>query len=462
MIQAVITGGVLLPLKQLSQDQIQEIQQKLTFENPFEEGKFTYGFRRSQNYLVVPKGFLPELKEILGTISVTEKTTNSPVSFTLKDNFQLRPYQQEAEQKMVEVLKDNHSVLLTAPTSAGKSFSLTSVIQKLKQKTLILAHLSMLIKQMKAEMEQNSNAKVLELTSKTTLDEILNADIILSTFSLLNYNKDLNKTLAEHIGTLVVDETENMISDTRISVLFYLRPKYSIFMSATPSKELMQQTPLLFYFIGNQKINMKVSEEYIITPEVVMLDYRHLRWQSPDDKNRYKSSLWVFYKREKIPNDLAKLAKVWYDTKQGCQWVIIDLTKAQDYMKNLLSAEGIPEEAIAIIRGTTSAKQREKILNQIKEGTVRALIGSKPLSAGVSIGNLSIAYRLMPHSSSDELLIQQIGRLKRYADFKQRQKPVWCDLAISGSLEYGGKRRFAYYKKHYDVRLINLKELIDA
>ena len=462
MVKLTIKGGIEIPKKEISDFLLNTIKGMLTYPNPFDEENDLKGFRETKNMLYVPRNFEKELRKLIPDSKLKPDMINAPTSFELNDEFCLRDYQVNAKTKLMNILSKDHSALLTAETGAGKSYSITAVVQALKQRTLILAHLTMLTHQLKIEMGANSTANIVEITSKTTEQDIMDADILIGTFALLHQNRKLVTILSKHIGTLVIDETENMLSETRLDIVFLLNPSYSIFMSATPSRELLQQTPLLNYFISQNVVKMSVPKEYVITPKVIMLNYTRFDWHSPTNQNWYKKMLWFFLKDSKIALDTCKLVKHYYDTYKGCQWVISDLTRAHKYLKENLIKQGIDEEAIKIISGSTSKKERQRILEGISDGSIKVVLGSAPLSAGVSIPNLNIAYRLIPHSSSDELLTQQIGRLKRYADFKKKYPPLFLDYAIEGSLAYKGKRRYKMYQRTFDTTFIRTEDILNS
>jgi hypothetical protein len=68
----------------------------------------------------------------------------------------------------------------------------------------------------------------------------------------------------------------------------------------------------------------------------------------------------------------------------------------------------------------------------------------------------------MPNSSSEELLRQQSGRLGRMADFKRMQIPIWFDFMISGSLEYGAKKRLGIYRAStLGVQIQKIEEVLN-
>lgn len=409
----------------------EEIHSVLTFPNPFEPLEEFRGYYLDKEYMVVPR-HTPGLTQSKMTL------VSRRININVSSEFTLRPYQVEPAQEIVEYFGGySGECLLRAATGSGKSFSLGYIISQVGQRTLILAHLSMLTDQMYDELSKNLDGDVRILDAKN--QEL--GDVNICTFNYLHSNPDMVDLLTKEIGFVVVDECENLLSKTRLDIYLKLNPKYQLLMSATPTKELTGRTPMIRYLIGNNIVIMEPTTQ--IEPKFVMLDYRDLQFHSPQAKMLYKGALTRFMMSSRIPADVIDLCKELAEL-YGCTWIIIDSLKFQDMMASMLEDCGLSAE---VIRGSTNKKERARILTAIADRQCRFLLASAPLSAGISIPELAFAFRLMPHSSSKELLNQQIGRLKRVAEFKKEQECLWFDLAIEGSLAYNGKDRMRKYKQ---------------
>jgi len=428
------------------------IAQLLTFPNPFEPEEEFLGYSSDGKQMVIPRNTLDTKPEACDVVS-------SKIKVKVDSSFQLRDYQEAPVATMIDTLTGDHAeCLLTAKPGSGKSFTLAFVIEAIKERTLILAHLSMLTVQMAAELSANLKGDVVIIDGSN--QEL--GDVNICTFQYLHTNPEVLYMLSQNIGMVVVDEAENMLSETRMNVFYTLSPKYQLLMTATPSRDLIGRTPMIKYMVGDNVVCME-SDQHVARRHV-MLDYRHLRFMAPTNKMMYKSALTRFFMRSQIPQDTVRLIQELVKG-HGCVWVIVDSLKLQDHIVGLLQLAGLGAE---VIRGATSAKERKRILKAVADKECRVLLGSAPLSAGISIPELGYAFRLMPNSSSHELLIQQEGRLGRQAPFKDHQNSLWFDYAIEGGLAYNGKKRFKFYKELGDCTFgrvetiqAKLKELID-
>ncbi len=426
-----ITGALKLP-------KTEAIRKALTFPNPFDDEKSFKAFFETKTHLIIPRAYPTDLTG--STLSVIDV----PCEYILGSNYTLRDYQSTAKEEIIEYFKDKPygELLLTAQCGAGKSYVLSSIIAGLGQRVLILSHLSMLSTQLSQELKNGLPTAHIEiLSSKSDTNNL--PDIGIATFQLLQ-NAVLLDVIKNHYGIVIVDEAENSFSTSRLRVLFSLRPKYQLFLTATPSKTLLNQTHGLQYLIGNKVVNMTAGDEHSIHTKHLMVDMAPLQWYSPSDPNKYKVSLGKFMLTSGVIHNVCSwVSQLHKGGVQGTIWIIADLAKVQDAMAQELETLGL---SVRIIRGTTSNKKRVEILKEISEGKVSTLIGSAPLAAGISIKELSIGIRLMPNSSSEELLQQQSGRLKRFIEFKTVQNPLWLDFNIPGSLSYGANKRYGIYK----------------
>lgn len=428
-----LTGAHHIPL---TDPQIGQYIQELTFSNPFEPDKDFQAFFRSPTHLIVPRAFTSKPKD--AEVNVVDAQCNIEVA----EGYALRDYQEQAVTEIVDYFGKLQygQLLLTAQTGSGKSYALAGLLARLGKKTLILSHLTILNTQIYNELKGNLVNTSIGIINSST--EAL-PDIAITSYQALAASKDLLQRCADTYSVLCVDEGENAVTSSRLKVIFQLRHKYFIMLTATPTKELVQQTKAVEYVYGDKIVSMSQPEETKVHSNHLMVDYRSLVWNSPIQKNVYKTSLGKFMLRSRILPDMVRLASSFRDIP-GCVWVVVDLSAVKVKLKELLEAEGITTE---IIDASTSAKKRAEILLGISNGTVKCVLGSKPLSAGLSIKELLVGIRLLPSSSSEEELRQSTGRLNRFCEFKKTYTPLWVDFVCEGSLMYGAKLRYKLYQK---------------
>jgi superfamily II DNA or RNA helicase len=442
---AVVTGCIRTPYAK-------ETALDLTYRNPFEPDKEFRAYFMAGDQMLLPRGYPIDLQD------AEVKVVASPATMVTKPGYALRAYQVPAVTGAYNYLSPlaYGQCLISAGTGSGKSYSLAELLSMFNLRTLVLSHLTMLGTQIEQELTQNLDCTIQQLSAKSLGKPL--ADINISSFQLLDSNMELLKYLSDSIGIVVVDEMENAITSSRLKVLFRLRPKYFIYLTATPTRELMQQTSAVEYLYGGKVFYMEPPQDQKVHSQHIMLDYRHMHWDSPANQNMYKSSLHAMYKRAGILRDITRLC-LKLSEGHGTIWIVVDRVKLQAELTSQLEFAGL---TVATINGGTVVKQRQAIMDSIADGKLQILLGSAPLAAGVSIPRLAYGIRLMPNSSSEELLRQQSGRLGRMADFKKHQVPIWFDFAISGSLEYGAKKRLGIYKAStLGVQIQKIEEVLN-
>jgi len=442
---ATVTGCIRLPHNPV-------IAQSLTFRNPFEPDKEFRAYFMANSEMLIPRGYPVELRNPVVDV-------RSPLAdIQTRPGYELRDYQVPAITGAKEYLQglSYGQCLISAGTGSGKSYSLGELLSTLGLRTLVLSHLTMLGTQIEQELVQNLQCSIQQLSAKSLGRPL--ADVNISSFQLLDSNLELLRELADGIGVVVVDEMENAITSSRLKVLFRLKPRYFIFLTATPTRELMQQTAAVEYLYGGRVFYMEPPQDQKVHSRHIMLDYRRIHWDSPMQQNMYKSSLHAMYKRTGLLRDVVMLCQM-LAKGHGTIWIVVDRLKLQEELAGMLTFAGL---STATINGSTSAKQRQAIMNMIAADKLAVLMGSAPLAAGISIPRLAYGIRLMPNSSSEELLRQQSGRLGRMADFKHMQIPIWFDFMISGSLEYGAKKRLGIYRAStLGVQIQKIEEVLN-
>jgi superfamily II DNA or RNA helicase len=444
-----VTGALRIPL---AHPEVQEIRDNLEFTNPFDDTVFKAYFETSKE-LIIPRGYpiaVPEYAK--GWVETSTDIQVTP-------EYLLRPYQIPIVHGIVEYFMglEYGQCLLEAKTGSGKSFSLAGILSVMKCRTLILSHLTMLGDQMLKELTANLGTGAIEVLSAKSIGKPL-PDIAISSFKMLE-NKELLTYISHHYSLVAVDECENAVTRSRLKVLFTLKPQYQIYLTATPSKELVRQTKAVEYLYGGKVFLMEAPEENRVHSKHIMVDFRHLNWEAPSNQMLYKTSLGRFFMRsELLPFIVSTCTQLKRNKVEGTIWIIADLNKFQVQLETRLVKNGL---TVGIINGKTPKKKRDVILKQIDDGELDVLIGSAPLSAGLSIPRLSVGIRAMPNSSSEELLEQQTGRLNRHCNFKDYQIPLWLDFAISGNLLHNARKRFELYKKTtYGALMVKPQALI--
>ena len=132
-------------------------------------------------------------------------------------------------EKALEILKDNHSVLLSLCTGFGKTIIAIYLSCVLKLKTVILCHIQILHKYWKKEFETFTDAKV-QIVDKDTLNpeaDVYIIGILKTSSSTIDFSK---------IGLVIVDELHICTETCFNTTLLKFNPCYLVGLSATPRR----------------------------------------------------------------------------------------------------------------------------------------------------------------------------------------------------------------------------------
>lgn len=127
---------------------------------------------------------------------------------------------------------------LSAPPAAGKTYMAVNLMSKLKQKTLIIVDMRLLIDQFIESITFFSDVKEEEigLISDGKID-IDNKKIIIATAQTLIKKKELYPRLEKEIGFVIVDEVHVASSNTFQELIPQFRPRYQLGLSGSHNRD---------------------------------------------------------------------------------------------------------------------------------------------------------------------------------------------------------------------------------
>ncbi len=178
---------------------------------------------------------------------VVEK--NSQVDFTF--NGSLRGTQNEVVEHIMKKLMETHGGLLQLHTGYGKTTIAIYIASILKLKTLVIVNKSFLMDQWYERIQQFSDATIgIIRQKKVDVDK----DIVLAmlqSLSMCDYDMDL----LNDFDLVIFDEAHHASSKVFSRALFKINPKYTLALSATPTRS-DGLTKVLHWFFGETLIKV--------------------------------------------------------------------------------------------------------------------------------------------------------------------------------------------------------------
>ena len=145
------------------------IEKNLTFVNPKYKNAIEFSINKSKasfipknikafsvkdNYIYISRGFLNPLLDFFSKQNIhyilRDKTVTNESSLELS-KIKLRSYQKKASVKAIR----KTSGVIKMPCGAGKTITLTDIIRKLRQNTLIIVHTNFIMNQWKSYFQKN-------------------------------------------------------------------------------------------------------------------------------------------------------------------------------------------------------------------------------------------------------------------------------------------------------------------
>ena len=281
--------------------------------------------------------------------------------------------------------------------NSGKSVYLGALLAELGVKTLILAHMSSLVEQLYQEIQNNTTANVVLLDDKSS--EL--GDITIATSQLISKRPALWEQIKHNVGCIVVDEAETLMSLTTLRIIQRAHAKYHIFLSATFSRPVDKRTEGLRDFSGSAKFTLEKPN--LTIPKIMMVNCPEVFPQFLN-KNTYVRNKMKFFRLPSILEKTIFLTEA--SLKKGRQVLVAcDVIELQESVYAAL-------EGVGVLNGTTSKKERKRILEEFDSGVLKVLVAGAVVNAGLSIPKITTIVRVS-FPSSETKSVQLVGRGQR-------------------------------------------------
>lgn len=408
---------------------LQELKKILTFTNPDYAKKQAMGysvwdvpiqyelFKTTQDGLAIPRGVgkLPrKLAEKYGEeISVTDQRTfNNKIDVSLNASIIPFSYQVGAIKSALQYQQG----LIVAPCGAGKSIIGMSIINRLKQSTMIIVHTSELFQQWKNEISKTLHGSF--TVGQIGCGKRFHGDITIAMIqTLIKSTPEQFKEIQDKYSITIWDESHHAGADSYIKCISNVRSKYTIGLTATPKRRDKKDFLITNYLgdvihtITDADLEM-VGRQVTCKVEMQSTGARYNWTKLGEDHGRYQSKISKEIKR----NDIIFKA-VCMDIQEGFLPMILTLRIFHaSYLESKFKEYGFN---VACITGKTPPPQRLQIKNDLKRGKYDLLIANKQIAAeGLDIPNISSVH-ICFWTTALGLIKQMIGRARRVFEDKQ-------------------------------------------
>jgi superfamily II DNA or RNA helicase len=340
---------------------------------------FSYSLHNMQNHITLPK---------------TSEYSKIDTKFIAT----LRKLQEEVFPEIYSTIKTKGTLKLSFYPGFGKTTLSIFLASKLKLRTVILCHRTVLINQWKESIEKCiENPKIQILKSGQTIRD--DAQFIIISACILPKLGWIFKD----IGTLIVDEIHTFATRTLSKALIYFTPRYLIGLSATPYRSDGMDKLLDVYF-GEECIDRKLYRKHLY--------YRVQTKLKPDVRKNEKGEL--------IWDSILE----WQSKNEARNDMIVDIVKKHPTRHFLILCKRI-EQAKTL--QTLLLAEQQNVDTLIGNETVfdkkaRILIATIQ-KCGVGFSH-DILDALIVASDCEEYFIQYLGRVMR----TEEGEPIVFDI----------------------------------
>ncbi len=434
-------------LTNLNPATIQAVKQRLTMPNPkYAEAekmnRSTWNIDRELKFyderadgLVCPRGCAAKLYHLCERMGediqiIDNRRTLDPVDFHFAG--ELRTLQQQA----VDGMLARDSGLLESPTGSGKTTMALYLIAERGQPTLIIVHTKELLNQWIDRIETFLGIPRDEIGVIGSGKSHIGTRITVATVQTLYKRVD---EVVPHIGHLVCDECHRAPSRMFTEAVNAFDARYRLGLTATPWRR-DKLSKVIFWTMGD--VTGRIDKQDLV--QAGNLCPAEVRWVKTEFSTLTDAS--EFYSKvlsELTENDTRNrlvCKTVAENNGHGITLILSDRKAHCDALQNILSdVHGIHAE---VLTGSTSPKDRERIITALQDGECQYLIATGQLiGEGFDLPGISTVFLTTPVKFSGRL-IQYIGRALRPAPGKD--KAVIFDFVDDHGIFEASARARAY------------------
>lgn len=327
---------------------------------------------------------------------------------------ELRPYQEEARQKVQEEWKNGKKrTLLVLPTGTGKTIVFSKIIEdrvRKGERVLVIAHRGELLEQASDKLYKSTGLKTAtEKAEQTSLGSFYR--VVVGSVQTMQREKRLNQFPPEYFDTIVIDEAHHAISDGYQRVLHHFENANVLGVTATPDRGDMRNLGSYFESLAYEYGLAEAIKSGYLSPIKALtiplkLDLSNVKQQAGDFSTKDLGTALDPY-LEQIAEEMKKQC---FDRKTV---VFLPLVKTSQKFRDILNKHGF--KAVEV---NGESGDREQVLRDYEEGKYNVLCNSMLLTEGWDCPSVDCVIVLRP-TKVRALYSQMVGRGTRLAPGKK-------------------------------------------
>lgn len=326
----------------------------------------------------------------------------------------LRPYQQEAKEKVFEKWNSgDKKTLLVLPTGCGKTIVFAKITEDCVRqgaRVLILAHRGELLEQASDKIEKATGLKsAVEKAENSCINSWYR--VVVGSVQTLMRDKRLNQFSCDYFDTIIIDEAHHVISDSYKKILEHFSEANVLGVTATPDRGDMKNLGQVFDSLAYEYTLPQAIKEGYLTPIKAVtiplkLDLSGVSTQAGD------------FKASDIDTALDPyLYQIATEMKKYCAnrktVVFLPLVKTSQKFRDILNTQGFNA---AEVNGNST--DRAEVLSDFENDKYNVLCNSMLLTEGWDCPSVDCIIVLRP-TKVRGLYCQMVGRGTRLCEGKE-------------------------------------------
>jgi superfamily II DNA or RNA helicase len=315
---------------------------------------------------------------------------------------ELRPYQQQAVNSVLNKWNECDRLLGVAPTGSGKTikFAHIAAARSRTSRVLILAHRDELIDQARDKLFRACQLPTSKEKAEDRAD--LNAGVVVASVQTLSRNPRLMRFAPDHFRTVIVDEAHRTLAETYLGILSHFGSAKVLGVTATPDR-------------GDRRSLGRYYED--IAFEISLTDMIRAGWLCPIKVKTVPLEIDISqvglrggdYSEpelaialEPLLQELAAAIREYVLDRKTLIFLL--LVRTSDQFATILTQHGLAAEAIC-----GESPDRKEILSRFASGETQILCNAMLLVEGYDEPSIDCVICLRP-TTIRSLYAQQVGR----------------------------------------------------
>ena len=218
-----------------------------------DDGKTVYAFDIRGDYIHIPFYFAQE------TLSLNRPERNTFRKTSLKFNGTLRKLQKEVKKEAIKLLNKSGCCIISLYTGGGKTAVAINITISIRLPTLVVVTRLIIMDQWESSIKKFCpEATIQKVTVKNPPKDGIDFYLV----NAINVPKFPENSF-NNVGTLIADEMHLLGTEKLSNAFHHTYPRYTIGLSATPTRPDGLDTMLQAYF-GNKQVHRKLFRDHTV------------------------------------------------------------------------------------------------------------------------------------------------------------------------------------------------------